>query len=161
MNRDTVYQTVATILIVLFAITWAWSDALIVPDSFPEHVIAADGTSVDRHYLAHRAKDAGVSPRIVLAIAYAETRNNLTPTVRGRHGEVGRFQIKLTTAAERCAGVNVRTYKGNVDCFLEMFASDVRRLGTLRAIEHHNGRGPQARAYTQAVLATVGKWSVQ
>lgn len=70
--------------------------------------------------------------------------------------EVGRFQIKPSTARLRCPGLDVFTYGGNLACFAQMFAADAKTRGTLYAIRHHNGAGPRADAYVQRVLRTVG-----
>jgi len=70
--------------------------------------------------------------------------------------EVGRYQIKPSTARLRCPGTDVFTYSGNLACFAQMFAEDTRMGGTLYAIKRHNGRGDQADAYLKRVLSTIG-----
>lgn len=70
--------------------------------------------------------------------------------------EVGRFQIKPSTARRRCPGLNVWTYDGNVRCFVHMLEEDAAAGGMLYAIRHHNGSGPRAADYLQRVLATIG-----
>lgn len=71
--------------------------------------------------------------------------------------EVGRFQIKPSTAKGRCPGLNIWLYDGNLACFAIMFAEDVRKKDVFYAITHHNGSGPKAREYLQRVLSTVGR----
>ncbi len=71
--------------------------------------------------------------------------------------EVGRFQIKPSTARRRCPGLDVFTYDGNLACFTRMFKEDTDTSGTLSAIVHHNGRGPKAQEYLNRVLKTVGR----
>lgn len=94
-------------------------------------------------YLAHR--DSLPAAR-VLSIARVESGCNLNPKLRAhastRDREVGRFQIKPSTARMRCPGVNVFTYAGNVACFLKMFREDVRGFGVTDATVRHNGYGP-------------------
>lgn len=163
MRNETPYALMFAILIAAaFLAAVMTQDRPESSETYRTIALPQDGTlALDARYLAHRAVRAGVDPLVVLAIAHHETRKNLNPAVLGAHGERGRFQIQARTAEDRCAGIDVTTYKGNVDCFLEMFSNDARRLGTIGAITHHNGRGPRARAYTTMVLATVGKWSVQ
>jgi len=70
--------------------------------------------------------------------------------------EVGRFQIKPSTARLRCPGWNVFTYGGNLQCFAIMFGADTDAGGTLYAIRRQNGKGGAADAYLRRVLATIG-----
>ncbi len=90
-----------------------------------------------------------------------------TIIVRPRHVhhekncEVGRFQIKPSTAKLRCPAWNVFTYGGNLACFAQMFAEDTKHGGTLYAIRHHNGSGKQADEYLQRVLRTIGWLTVE
>jgi hypothetical protein len=49
--------------------------------------------------------------------------------------------------------LNVFTYRGNVDCFLFMFAHDEEARGVLTAIRVQNGSGASAREYVNKVLA--------
>jgi hypothetical protein len=65
--------------------------------------------------------------------------------------EVGRFQIKPTTARLRCPGVNVFTREGNYQCFFTMFSEDMRARGLSYAIRHHNGAGDHARWYLRRI----------
>jgi len=74
--------------------------------------------------------------------------------------EVGRFQIKPSTARFRCPNLNVFTYDGNLTCFARMFAQDAAKGGNLYAITRHNGAGAKAAEYLGRVLKTVG-WLVE
>lgn len=124
------------------------------------------------------AESAQVDQRAMLAVAWEESRDNLSPHLRGHHCwytqrivrgdtvvvrrhhepdcEVGRFQIKPSTAHHRCPGLDVFTYAGNTRCFAKMFAEDTARNGIAYAITRHNGRGPRAREYLTRVLAVIG-----
>ncbi len=121
----------------------------------------------DRFHLRFIARDAGLPPLVVEAIAEQETAGNLDPAIRGhacrgrQDCDVGRFQIKPSTAAARCPGVDVRTYRGNTECFLAMFGQDARAHGVRYAIRHHNGNGPSSVAYARQVLERVGRLYVE
>jgi hypothetical protein len=109
----------------------------------------------DYAHLRSLARQSGANVRAVLAIAYEESAHNLNPRVRGKHGEVGRFQIKTATARERCPDLNIWTYQGNTTCFVRMFSEDTRRVSTEYAIRAQNGAGPGADLYARKVLADM------
>lgn len=134
----------------------------------------------DSTNLRRLADSANVPASAVLAIAWQESNANLDPRLRGHHCwwsirrdsatvivhhepdcEVGRFQIKPSTARSRCPGLSIWHYDGNVQCFLKMFREDVDRYGVIDAIRRHNGSGRSALAYTESVLATVGRLTLQ
>lgn len=124
------------------------------------------------------ADSARIDGRATLAMAWQESGDNLSTRLRGHHCwysqrvvrgdsvvvlhhhesdcEVGRYQIKPSTARLRCPGLNIFTYAGNTRCFAKMFAEDTARRGIEFAITNHNGRGPRARAYLARVLAMIG-----
>lgn len=124
------------------------------------------------------ADSVHIDDRAMLAMAWEESRENLSPSLRGhrcwythrmvvadsvvvrKHHEpdceVGRYQIKPSTARRRCPGLNVFTYTGNIRCFAKMFAEDTEQHDRIYAITHHNGRGPRAREYLTRVLAVIG-----
>src|SRR5207247_666636 len=102
-------------------------------------------TLPDQAHLTALADSANVYAPAVLAIAWEETRTNMNPHVRGHHCwwslrlsdstlvvhhekncEVGRFQIKPSTARHRCTGLNIWTYEGNVRCSIKMLAEATR-----------------------------------
>jgi hypothetical protein len=118
----------------------------------------------DAAHLRLAARAAGVDERMVLAVAYVETRRNLDPRVLdqtcahiSRDCAVGRFQIKPSTARLRCPEENIRTYKGNVACFLKMFRVDVAQVGPVQAVFVQN-HGDQ---YVRDVFAVVGVLSLE
>ena len=115
----------------------------------------------DRFHLSRLADSAGLPPAMVLAIAYVETRNNVHPAVRGAHGERGRMQIKPSTAAERCPGLDIDTYKGNIQCSLRILSEDVRAFGPVAAIQRYNGNGEASVANAERVLALAGRWLLE
>ncbi len=90
-----------------------------------------------------------------------EIRRRLRIVHHEKNCEVGRMQIKPSTARIRCPGKDIFTYDGNLACFAKMFAEDAQMGntlygGTIWAIRHHNGAGPQADAYVKRVLQTIG-----
>lgn len=74
-----------------------------------------------------------------------------------RDCEVGRFQIKPSTARRRCVGLDIFTYNGNMLCFFQMFWEDTQVGGTEYAIRHHNGSGPMTYLYRDRVFQTMGR----
>jgi hypothetical protein len=117
----------------------------------------------DDFHLRYEADHAAYTPPMesrAAAIARVESACNLSPKLRAhacqshrRDCEVGRFQIRPSTARRRCVGLNIRTYHGNVDCFLKVFGEDVDRLGLTDATVRYNGYGPAgAYAYLYKVL---------
>jgi len=78
-----------------------------------------------------------------------------------RDCEVGRYQIKPSTARRRCANLNVFTYEGNILCFFRMFYEDQHSGGTEFAIRHHNGSGPMTYYYRDRVFKTMGWLDVE
>jgi len=133
---------------------------------------------LDGIVLLDLADSAGIDEKATLAIAWEESRENLSPHLRGHHCwythrvvvedtvivrqhhepdcEVGRFQIKPSTARRRCPGLDVFTYVGNTRCFARMFAEDAEQHDIIYAITRHNGSGPRAREYLTRVLAVIG-----
>ena len=114
----------------------------------------------DARYLTQQALTYGVDPRVVLAIAWEETRGNIDPRVRGAAHEIGRFQLSPATARRACPGLRVEQYHQNVKCFFLVFIPlmvryDLPGLLPANAIKRYNGRGPKADAYTRRVLKTV------
>jgi len=88
--------------------------------------------------------------------AWTDTHGALHLTHHEPNCEVGRFQIKPSTAHGRCPGVDVLTYEGNITCFAMMFAEDTKAQGRLFAIKKQNGKGDKADAYLKRVLYTIG-----
>lgn len=115
----------------------------------------------DRFHLTRLADSAGVPANIVLAIAWQETRANVDPAVRGKHGEIGRFQWKLASAAWRCPGLDITRYRTNIQCTLVSLKADIERFGVTEAIRRHNGTGPTSKKYLEEVLATLAKLALQ
>jgi len=115
----------------------------------------------DSFHLRWGAATQHLSPQRVEAVARVESGCNLSPLLRAhacwnrvvrlRDCEVGRFQIKPSTARARCRGLNVFTYSGNVACFFRMFGEDWARGGRTYATLRHNGSGPGAEHYLALV----------
>jgi hypothetical protein len=113
----------------------------------------------DSFHLRYEAARAGLPPKRVEAVAYAESACNLDPRLLGhrcratpRTCDRGRFQIRPATARSRCPDLNTRTYKGNVACALRMLAQDTRAVGLTDATIRQNGKGEAALAYLRRVL---------
>lgn len=107
------------------------------------------GAPYDAAHLRYLAREAGLDPRVVVAVAWRESTNDLRPRLRGKAGEWGRFQILPRTARRRCRGLDIRTYKGNTGCFIKMFAEDNARHGIVFALHQQNHQT----AYAERVLA--------
>lgn len=108
----------------------------------------------DAGYLMRRAEAFGLPPSVVLSLAWQETRSNVSPAVRGAHGEVGRMQILPSTARLRCQGLDVRKYADNVQCGLSILRQLWRETGSLdMAVRRYNGRGYRAGVYMCEVMA--------
>lgn len=103
----------------------------------------------DSPHLRYLARSAGLDGRVVESVAWHESRNELRPRLRGEAGEWGRFQILPRTARRRCPALDVRTYKGNTQCFIKMFSEDTARHGTVFALHQQN----HSTAYAERVLA--------
>ena len=116
-----------------------------------------------------RGADAAHVPRApVLAIAWIESGDNLNPALRGHtcwnarvhHGdcEWGRFQIKPSTARQRCPGLDITTVHGNYVCFFVMFREDWAQYGPLEAIRRHHGGTPAENAVYLGKIFPVLAW---
>jgi len=106
----------------------------------------------DSFHLRWLAERDSLPAARVQAIAWTETRCNTSPRVRGKLGEIGRFQIRAATARAHCPTLNVRSYKGNTECFVKLFRENVARYGLTEATSRHNGRGDAACHYLKRVL---------
>lgn len=135
----------------------------------------------DWNILTHMADVAHVPHGPVAAIAWLETRDNMDSAVRGHHCwhdrgervsamdtvhwatsvhtpncEVGRFQIKPSTARARCPNLDIFTRQGNYICFFWMFHQDFDRYGAMEAIKRHHGGTPQQNAaYFREALKVI------
>lgn len=115
-------------------------------------------TGPDALYLCSLADSIGVPAIVALAIVWQETRMNLRPTIRGRHGEIGRFQLGAARWQCRAVQLDPWTYEGNVRCGLRHLRwLYVRQGNWARAVSSYNGRGPMAEAYGKRVDQYVGR----
>jgi hypothetical protein len=118
--------------------------ALHCPDSFHLRWVAAQAEAFP--------------PTRFEAIARVESGCNLATRLRGHHClakrdcEVGRFQIKPSTARKRCPGYNIWTYDGNVRCALTILGDNRVLLGLTDATRRFNGAGPASFEYLYKVL---------
>lgn len=70
--------------------------------------------------------------------------------------EVGRAQIKPSTARRRCKGLTIWTHDGNVQCAVKMFAEDVAKYGVAKAVCVHNTGWPLKRCpYAERIAWTL------
>lgn len=136
----------------------------------------------DERRLEQYAAVWDVDARVAKAMAWQESGANLDPSLRGHrcwydhrtviilpdgspyivrvehhesNCEVGRFQIRPTTAAWRCKGINIFTREGNYHCYFKMFSEDSSSHGIEAAIRKHNGRGPMTVVYLASVKTIV------
>jgi hypothetical protein len=128
------------------------SEATLPPASSPpDSTLAPDAPT-----LALWSEAAGVPALVTVTVAWTESGRNLDPTLRGAAGEVGRFQIRPSTARERCPRQNIDTYHGNLVCFLRLMRENYATCREWRcALAAYNGRGPAAAAYAARVFALV------
>jgi len=112
--------------------------ALRCPDSFHLQYVAA--------------QDSILPPARFEAIAWVESGCNLSPRLRGKLHEIGRFQITPSVARKRCPGTDVRVYRGNVQCALRILEENTWRLGLTDATRRYNGSGPASYVYLYHVL---------
>src|SRR3989442_6143410 len=93
------------------------------------------GTNLDPRLRGHRCwyqvrartdTTVTVEARRMIWSTYSDTITRITRragvTHHERDCEVGRFQIKPSTARQRCPAIAVSTYAGNLACFAQMFA---------------------------------------
>ena len=116
--------------------------------------------------LQHEAAETLTPGAPVLAIAWVESAADTNPHLRAhycwnarRHDadcEVGRFQIKPSTAKHDCPGLDVFTTYGNHACFFSRFGHTLGRYGIREAIrEHHGGTAAQNALYLARVERLV------
>lgn len=111
-------------------------------------------------FIQSHAKDPGVArslarilvdcdhPRVLAAIAATESKFDLS--ARGRHGEVGAFQVKPSIWGH--PGRTWRSQAKKSESVLKGLVSDAGgRL--LPALRKYNGTGPAAERYADQVLA--------
>jgi hypothetical protein len=125
----------------------------------------------DYEILSHEAAVTFVPLAPVLGIAWVESREDTNPTLRahycwhsGLHSpdcEVGRFQIKPSTAKANCPGLNIFTTIGNHTCFFHMFRANYERYGIDRAVKmHHSSPVPSENelylAKVKSVVTAIG-----
>ena len=111
----------------------------------------------DFEQLQHEAAVTLTPTAPVLAIAWIESRTDTNPHLRAhycwnaqRHSpdcEVGRFQIKPSTAKVDCPGLDIFTTFGNHACFFTRFDETLIRGHSVReAIRRHHGGTPAGNA---------------
>lgn len=114
----------------------------------------------DDFFLKSVARQAAISPTRFEAVARVESGCNLNPRLRGHHCltlrdcEIGRFQIKPSTARLRCRGLNIRRYHDNVVCAAVILQQNIRSRGMVDGTRVFNGTGPATYEYLYKVLKT-------
>jgi len=98
------------------------------------------------------ARESTFPPARFAAIAQVESGCNLSPRLRGRLHEIGRFQITPAVARHRCPETDARVYRGNVACALRILEENMRHLGLTDATRRYNGSGPASYVYLYHVL---------
>jgi hypothetical protein len=138
------------------------------PDTLAMSVLLAVLTGLPDAYHLARLAEAERVPRVVAwAVAWQESRTNLDPRLRPagcrNDCEVGRMQVKPSTAKRVCPTLNIWAYTGNVRCGLLYLRLLHRQTGSwelaIRAYQCPTCQGPTP--YEQAVLAHVGRLSLR
>ena len=116
----------------------------------------------DAAALAVQADSLGVPLLVALAVPTVESGVNLNPLLRGKNGDLGRFQVRGTVWRHafngECKVLSV--YRSNVRCGLHILRWCYEREGNWsRAVTCYNGRGPQARLYASRVERVAGRLS--
>lgn len=157
MSRQALYGIISSIGVYVVLVAGLWflpsraEHTEIAAVAIPENL---GPLSAEQRFVVRRAMSYGVPSVVALEMAYEETRTNLNPRVRGRHGEWGRFQIRPLI---HCPRHNLARYGDNVDCYLRLMTAHRLTCGAWScAIQMYNGRGPMARAYRDRVLARIG-----
>ena len=118
----------------------------------------------DAALLAAYAGAARVPREGVWAIAWQETRHNLNPGIRGglcrgkRDCEVGRMQVKPSTARRVCPSLDIFTYDGNVRCSVGLLRSLYERRGSwaLAIRAYQCPSCTHATVYEKSVVSKIG-----
>lgn len=112
----------------------------------------------DAAYLCVLALWFNVPAEVLLAVSWMETRFNVRPTIRGSHGEWGRFQIRSATAKHLCKGLDIKTYAGNTVCGAAILRYHRIHEGSWRrAVRRYNGRGQRAEVYVGKIERVLGE----
>ena len=98
---------------------------------------------------------------IAWAISWQESRHNINPRLRGKHGEWGRFQVMPSTARAICPTLDIRTYEGNVMCGLRYLRHQFEARGTWEAAvrAYQCPRCTQRTEYERSVMEMVGRFT--
>jgi hypothetical protein len=126
--------------------------------------LAAISGHHDAAAISWRARAEGVPPLLAVAIAEVETGHNWRDSlVRGRLGEVGRFQIRpaLWSSAFHGACRAVSTRAGNRHCAMHILRWCYERHGSWSAaIRCFNGGGAASARYLRRVQFALGRLSL-
>jgi hypothetical protein len=109
-----------------------------------------------RDMIISEANDQGVPPEIALAVATDESRlchwNPDGSIKRGSSGEYGVMQLMPATAS--ALGVDPTDVNQNIHGGVEFLSQLYDHYGDWAlAVQHYNGSGPSARAYSVRVMA--------
>lgn len=116
--------------------------------------------------------DFGVPAVVMQAVAYQETRLNISPLTRGPGREqcdslgcrrvcreIGRLQINpcIQWRHPACALDSLRHYASNLRCGAAILQDRFREFGNWsEAIRRYNGSGPRSRQYMREALSYIG-----
>lgn len=131
---------------------------------------------VDRWYLESVAHEIGVPSKVILAVAWQESRSGAKGNAYKGPGkeqcdslgcrrvcrEIGRGQINpcIKWGLPGCGSLH--TYRYNVRCMAWILRAQRARHGSwVQAIKHYNGNGPRAEQYLQQALAFIGKQTLE
>lgn len=117
----------------------------------------------DAARLKAHADSAQVPVAVAWALAYQESRHNLNPSLRGRHGEWGRVQVMPATARAVCPTLDIRTYDGNVACGLRYLRQRYEISGSWEAAvrAYQCPRCTSTTPYERSVMETVGRFTTR
>src|SRR5258706_7045914 len=114
----------------------------------------------DAAALATQADSLGVPLVVALSVPTVESGHNLTPLLRGAHGDLGRFQVRGAVWRNAFGGECRRLdlYRSNIRCGLHILRWCYEREGDWsQAVACYNGAGPLARAYAARVERVAGR----
>lgn len=152
--------------------------ALSLPISSQCQSRSIPGDIVDRWYLESVAQEVGVPSKVMLAVAWQETRTGVKGNGYRGPGreqcdsigckrvcrEVGRMQINpcINWRLPACKPKAILSYGGNVRCGAAILSNRFVVLGSwTEAIKHYNGSGPHAERYLQQALAFIGRLTLE
>lgn len=114
----------------------------------------------DAWVLKQYADSAGVPPVVGWAIATTESGHGPHNSARGRHGEIGRMQLRRLHEgrfAEKCGSRPLTEYYTNICVGMHLLRSHYDATGDWAlAIRRYNGSGPATLIYLSKIEREIG-----